>query len=155
MVESAQALSIEYAWKLEYKDTEDKCIQLERKFKSLEEGKSSLREQLKTHELCHNGKLDSPRQSREEAFKKYQEDTVRNLTKALPKLRSNLVLHTQVATSLMDLSQVDFDFLKDITAGSLSFIIYNPEGKIGRNFNQNGNKPPVLLPPIRLKHMRK
>ncbi|KAK5836337.1 hypothetical protein PVK06_012121 [Gossypium arboreum] len=73
--------------------------------------------------------LDGLRQSSEKAFRKYQEDTTKNLTEALLELRSDLVLHTQVASNPMNLSEVDFNFFKDISTNFLSFTIYHPEGK--------------------------
>ncbi|KAH1031870.1 hypothetical protein J1N35_044044, partial [Gossypium stocksii] len=67
------------------------------------------------------------RQSSEEALKKYQNDSKKNLTEVMPKLRSNLVLHAQVVMGPLDLSWVDFNFLQKITTKSLNLNIYNPK----------------------------
>ncbi|KAH1107731.1 hypothetical protein J1N35_011499 [Gossypium stocksii] len=93
------------SWKLKDPDTENKCKLLERKVESLEK-----------------------------AFKKYQEDTTKNFTKALLELKANLVLYAQVVASPLDYSQVDFNFLKDISIDSLGFNVYNPKGKEWEEF---------------------
>ncbi|KAH1122246.1 hypothetical protein J1N35_005406 [Gossypium stocksii] len=81
------------SWKFTNKDTEDQRKLLEGKVKSLEEGKSLLRQQLQTQKLHNEAKLDSLLESNDEAFRKYREDTTKNLTEAMPKLNANLVLH--------------------------------------------------------------
>lgn len=67
-------------------------------------------------------------QSDEETFRKFQKDTQKNLIDALPKQGSNLILHTQIATSPFNLSQVDFNSLKDIFSSSPNFDVYHLEG---------------------------
>ncbi|KAH1064286.1 hypothetical protein J1N35_029273 [Gossypium stocksii] len=54
--------------------------------------------------LYHKVELDGLYQSYEEAIKKYQEGTIKNLTKAQLELRSNLVVHAQVIASPLNLS---------------------------------------------------
>ncbi|KAK5836131.1 hypothetical protein PVK06_011885 [Gossypium arboreum] len=124
------------AWKTQFKDTQAKCTQLKRKFTTLEESESSLKEQLEAQKLCYMAELDDLRQSSEEAFRKYQENTTKNLTKALPESNSNLALHTQLAATPMNLSQVDFNFLKDTPAESLAFNVYHPKRKYWVDFQE-------------------
>ncbi|KAH1081824.1 hypothetical protein J1N35_021585 [Gossypium stocksii] len=57
-------------------------------------------------------KLECLRQSSEYTLRKYQEDTKKNLTEALPILKSNLVLHAQVAAGPLNLSKVNFNCLQ-------------------------------------------
>ncbi|KAK5826053.1 hypothetical protein PVK06_020959 [Gossypium arboreum] len=82
------------AWKGKYKDTQTKCTQLEEENSLLKARKSYWEEKLKAQEECHITELEGLRQSYEGALRKHQEDTRKNLIEALPKLRSNLVLHT-------------------------------------------------------------
>ncbi|KAH1129822.1 hypothetical protein J1N35_001200 [Gossypium stocksii] len=88
-----------------------KCISNLEKFKSL-------------NQQCLS-KLEHLRQSSEKTLKKYWEDTKKNLTGALPKLRSNIVLHAQVIPE------------------SLNFHVYNLEGadweKLQREWKQSVN----------------
>lgn len=78
--------------------------------------------------------MDGLCQSNEEAFRKYQENTTRNLTKALLELRPNLVLHTQMVVGPLTLSQFDFNFFHDIFIEYLSFNGYHPQGKDWEDF---------------------
>lgn len=56
------------------------------------------------------------------------------MTKALPKVRFNLVFHTQVAFGPLDLCQVHFKFLQNISIKCLNFNAYHPEGEDLENF---------------------
>ncbi|KAH1031200.1 hypothetical protein J1N35_043374 [Gossypium stocksii] len=58
----------------------------------------------------------------------------RNLTEMLPEWKANLVLHAKVVIDPMDLSQVDFDFLRDVSTDSLGFDVYNPKDKKWEDF---------------------
>lgn len=58
------------------------------------------------------------------------------MTKALPKLRSNLVLQSQVAAGPLNLRQVNFNFLQDISTEYLSFNVYHPKGKDWEDFQK-------------------
>ncbi|KAH1092120.1 hypothetical protein J1N35_019377 [Gossypium stocksii] len=81
-------------------------------------------------------KLKSLRQSHEESFIKFQEDTKKNIIDALPEWRLNLILHAQMAAGPLDLSQVDFKNLRDISTSSLNFIVYHPEGEEQKSFQR-------------------
>ncbi|KAH1122132.1 hypothetical protein J1N35_005292 [Gossypium stocksii] len=73
--------------------------------------------------------LENQCRSQVVAFKKYQEDTYKNLVEVLPEWKSNLILYTQVAAGSFDLRKVDFDYFKDISTNSLGFDVYHLEGK--------------------------
>ncbi|KAK5825883.1 hypothetical protein PVK06_020759 [Gossypium arboreum] len=62
------------------------------------------------------------------------EDITKKLTEALSELKVNLVLHAQIASGPMNLSQVNFDFLNEIFIDSLDFNVSNPEGKVWEEF---------------------
>ncbi|KAK5784396.1 hypothetical protein PVK06_038919 [Gossypium arboreum] len=90
---------------------------------------SSWEEKLKSQEQRHLSELECLCQSSEDALRKYQEDKKKNLTEALPILRSNLVLHVEVVVGPLNLSRVNFNYLQKVTPNFLNFNIYNLEGK--------------------------
>ncbi|KAH1031774.1 hypothetical protein J1N35_043948 [Gossypium stocksii] len=47
----------------------------------------------------------------------------------LKKWKSNPILHDQVVVDPLDLSEEDFDYLKDTSIKLLNFDIYNPKGE--------------------------
>ncbi|KAK5819045.1 hypothetical protein PVK06_024001 [Gossypium arboreum] len=112
-----------------YKDAQTECEHLKENVNQLKVEIYTLEEKLKAQEKCYKVELESLRQSHEETFRKFQRDTKNNLNEALPKWKSNLVLHTQVAVSPLDLSEVDFNCLRDISTKSLNFNVYHPEGE--------------------------
>lgn len=83
-------------------------------------------------------------QSHRETFKKYQEDTQKNLVEALLEWKLKFILHAQVVVSPLNLSKVDFDCLKDIFVESLSFDVYNLEGKELKAFQKEWKKSVVF-----------
>ncbi|KAH1107490.1 hypothetical protein J1N35_011258 [Gossypium stocksii] len=91
------------AWKAKYKDTQTKCTHVEGENNMLKARKSYWKEKHKAQEQRQLAELEGLHQSSEEALRKYQ-DTRKNLKEALPKLRSNLVLHAQVAAGHLNLS---------------------------------------------------
>lgn len=109
-----------------------------RKVNNLENEKFVLEEKLRTQKECHMVKLERLRQSHKQIFKMFQEDPQKNLFEALPKWRSNLILHTQVAVGPLDLKKVDFKY---IPTNSLNFDIYQLVGNFpeGRLYIQRSN----------------
>ncbi|KAK5839519.1 hypothetical protein PVK06_008317 [Gossypium arboreum] len=59
-----------------------------------------------------------------------------------------LLNQLEVTTGLMNLSQVDFDFLKDITISSLNFDVYNVNGKEWEEFQSKQNHTDGFFTPI-------
>ncbi|KAK5771265.1 hypothetical protein PVK06_047455 [Gossypium arboreum] len=80
--------------------------------------------------------LEHLHHSNEVALKKYQENTKKNLVEALSKLHSNQVLHTQVATGPLNLSQVNFNCLQMVTVESMNFNAYIPKGNNWKSFKK-------------------
>ncbi|KAH1091749.1 hypothetical protein J1N35_019006 [Gossypium stocksii] len=95
--------------KSEYKYAQTKINQLKDKIDYLENGKSTFEERFKAQEERH------------------KEDTQKNLIKALPKWKENLILHTQMVTCPFNLGKVDFGYLKCISMDSLNFDVYDPK----------------------------
>lgn len=77
----------------------------------LKDRESYWEEKLKARDRHHLAELEGLHQSSKEDFKIYKEDTRKNLTESLPKLKSNLVLHAQVVTRPLNLSQAGFNYL--------------------------------------------
>lgn len=102
----------------------------------MENEKSNLEEKFRAEEECHKAELERLRQSHKKTFKKFHEDTQKNLIKALPKCKSNLILHAQITTGPLDLKSVDFDCLKDIPTSSLNFDIYHLAGEDQETFSE-------------------
>lgn len=119
-----------------HKETQPKCENLNEEVKMLKEKESTWEEKLKAQEECHKVELEGLCHSNKEAFRKYQKDTKKNLNDALRKWRTNLILHTQVATGLLDLSRVDFNCHRDISTESLNFNVYHPEDKNWETFQR-------------------
>ncbi|KAH1039895.1 hypothetical protein J1N35_041638 [Gossypium stocksii] len=130
------------AWKAKYKDTHTKCMRLKKENNLLKDRVSSWEENLKTQEQKHKTKLESLCQSSKEALRKYQEDTKKNLNEALPKLRSNLVLHTQWLWALL---------IQKICTESLNFNVYNSEGEDWENFQKEWKQSPNFFIPTKIK----
>ncbi|KAK5842958.1 hypothetical protein PVK06_005382 [Gossypium arboreum] len=99
---------------------------------------SSWEEKFTSQGQQHSSKLEHLRQTNEETMKKYQEDTKKNLIAALPILRSNLVLHAQVAVGPLDLSQVNFNYFKKVNVEFLNLMLTNLKVKTGRSSKKNG-----------------
>lgn len=93
----------------------------------MKDEKLALEEKFKALGKSHKAKLENLRYSHYETFKKYQEDTQKNLIEVFPKWNSNLILHAQVATGPIDFRRVDFDCLKDFFTSSLKFDVYHLE----------------------------
>ncbi|KAH1073012.1 hypothetical protein J1N35_025340 [Gossypium stocksii] len=102
----------------------NKNNQLKDEINRLRDEKSIVKERSKAQEERHKVELERLCQSHGKTFKKYQEDTQKKLVKALLKLKSNLILHAQVAISLFDFSKVDF--AKD-NERDLAYVEQNPE----------------------------
>lgn len=86
-------------------------------------------------------------QSHKETFRNYREDIQKNFIEALPNWRSNLILQAQVASGLLDLSKVNFDFLKDISTVSLKFDVYHPKSDEWEAFQSGWKQSSVFSIP--------
>ncbi|MBA0637375.1 hypothetical protein Godav_025836 [Gossypium davidsonii] len=107
----------------------------------------STKEKLRAQKESHRVELESLRQSREETFRKFEEDTKKNFNDALFEWRSNLILHAQVVASPLDLSHVNFNCLRDISSVSLNFNVYHPDANVADNVDSSAAKDQNLEDP--------
>ncbi|KAK5803028.1 hypothetical protein PVK06_030668 [Gossypium arboreum] len=101
----------------------EKVLQLEIKNKTMEEQRLADMKQLQKES--------------HEALKKYKEDTVATMRDYLPKLRSNLMLHTEIVVKPFDVRQVYFNCMRKLTTIDLGFDVLYPSGKEWEEFNRN------------------
>ncbi|KAK5842707.1 hypothetical protein PVK06_005092 [Gossypium arboreum] len=74
-----------------HRNAQTKNEHLEEEVNYLNDEKSILKEKLRTKEEVHRAELENLRLSHKETFKKYQEETRKNMNDFLPEWRSNLI----------------------------------------------------------------
>ncbi|KAH1073105.1 hypothetical protein J1N35_025433 [Gossypium stocksii] len=127
-----------------HKDAKTENKQLKEEVNSLKDDKLALEERLRAREESHQVELESQCHSHDLTFKKYQEDTQKNLIEAILEWKSNLILQAQVVASPLDLRKVNFVFLKDVSTYSFSFDVYHTKGESKKLSNESRGNQKVL-----------
>ncbi|KAH1083016.1 hypothetical protein J1N35_022777 [Gossypium stocksii] len=78
--------------------------------------------------------MEELKKQQEEAPQNYQVEIEKNLWEFLPKLKSNILLHVQVAVGPFDVRHVNFDSICHLMVAKLDFDVLYPSGAAWSEF---------------------
>ncbi|KAK5846258.1 hypothetical protein PVK06_002541 [Gossypium arboreum] len=104
----------------------------------------------------HEDETTVLKRKQEEAFEGFKKNTLNMLSAITVKLKSNILLHTQVIVRLFDVRKVDFDALVEVEMDQLGFDVHYPsravldeflsKWKNSERFYLEGSLEPTIFP---------